>query len=92
MQQKNNWITPNVPNMIFFIFLPANHSVLYISLILPKYSEKVGSKNKLKRFKENETFNNVFQPTREEVVGDLFPLKGNGTRNFSKMKIRWCWN
>jgi tRNA (guanine-N7-)-methyltransferase len=28
--------------------------------------------NKLKRFKENETFTNVFQPTREEVVGDLF--------------------
>ncbi|HBS52853.1 MAG TPA: tRNA (guanosine(46)-N7)-methyltransferase TrmB, partial [Flavobacterium sp.] len=29
----------------------------------------MGSKNKLKRFKENETFTNVFQPTREEVVG-----------------------
>jgi tRNA (guanine-N7-)-methyltransferase len=27
-------------------------------------------KNKLKRFRE--TFTNVFQPTREEVVGDLF--------------------
>jgi tRNA (guanine-N7-)-methyltransferase len=27
----------------------------------------VGSKNKLKRFKENETFKNVLQPTREEV-------------------------
>jgi tRNA (guanine-N7-)-methyltransferase len=28
----------------------------------------LGSKNKLKRFKENETFKNVIQPTREEVV------------------------
>jgi len=27
----------------------------------------LGSKNKLKRFKENETFTNVFQPSREEV-------------------------
>ena len=36
----------------------------------------VGSKNKLKRFKENENFVNVFQPTREEVVTDAFPYKG----------------
>jgi len=36
----------------------------------------VGSKNKLKRFKENETFPNVFQPKREELVGDAFRLKG----------------
>ena len=28
----------------------------------------VGSKNKLKRFKENETFANVVQPTRDEVL------------------------
>ncbi|WP_299156044.1 tRNA (guanosine(46)-N7)-methyltransferase TrmB [uncultured Tenacibaculum sp.] len=35
----------------------------------------MGSKNKLKRFKENETFANVLQPSREEVTGD-FPLKG----------------
>ncbi|AUC21476.1 MULTISPECIES: tRNA (guanosine(46)-N7)-methyltransferase TrmB [Polaribacter] len=35
----------------------------------------MGSKNKLKRFKENETFNNVIQPTREEVVTD-FSHKG----------------
>jgi tRNA (guanine-N7-)-methyltransferase len=44
----------------------------------------VGSKNKLKRFKENETFTNVFQPTREEVVGDLFPLKGKWNSDFFK--------
>ena len=35
----------------------------------------MGSKNKLKRFKENETFKNVIQPTREEVVSN-FSLKG----------------
>ena len=28
----------------------------------------MGSKNKLKRFNENETFNNVIQPTREEMT------------------------
>jgi tRNA (guanine-N7-)-methyltransferase len=42
----------------------------------------VGSKNKLKRFRENETFINVFQPTREEVVGDLFPFKGKMEQRF----------
>ncbi len=30
----------------------------------------MGSKNKLKRFKENETFKNVIQPTREELLVD----------------------
>ena len=35
----------------------------------------MGSKNKLKRFKENETFKNVIQPTREEVLTH-FSLKG----------------
>lgn len=37
----------------------------------------MGSKNKLKRFKENETFVNVFQPTRDELVSNIFELKGN---------------
>lgn len=45
---------------------------------------EVGSKNKLKRFKENETFTNVFQPTREEVVGDQFPLRGKWSSDFFK--------
>ena len=45
---------------------------------------EVGSKNKLKRFSENETFTNVFQPTREEVVGDQFPLKGKWNSEFFK--------
>lgn len=44
----------------------------------------MGSKNKLKRFKENETFTNVFQPSREEVVGNEFPLKGNWNTTFFK--------
>jgi len=35
----------------------------------------LGSKNKLKRFRENETFKNVIQPTREEVLNG-FHLKG----------------
>ncbi|OIQ30030.1 MAG: tRNA (guanosine(46)-N7)-methyltransferase TrmB [Bacteroidetes bacterium MedPE-SWsnd-G2] len=36
----------------------------------------MGSKNKLKRFRENESFANVFQPTREELVDAEFELKG----------------
>jgi len=37
----------------------------------------VGSKNKLKRFKENESFANVIQPEREEVINNSLELKGN---------------
>jgi tRNA (guanine-N7-)-methyltransferase len=44
----------------------------------------VGSKNKLKRFRENETFANVFQPTREEVSTDNFALKGKWNADFFK--------
>ena len=36
----------------------------------------MGSKNKLKRFKENETFNNVFQPTRSQLVDEVYQYKG----------------
>lgn len=36
----------------------------------------MGSKNKLKRFRENETFSNVIQPTREELVDGNFKHKG----------------
>ncbi len=42
----------------------------------------VGSKNKLKRFKENETFKNVLQPTREEIEGGLFSHKGKWNQFF----------
>ena len=44
----------------------------------------MGSKNKLKRFRENETFGNVFQPTREEIVDTVFPLKGNWNKEVFK--------
>ncbi len=36
----------------------------------------MGSKNKLKRFKQNETFTNVIQPKREEVLANHFNYKG----------------
>jgi tRNA (guanine-N7-)-methyltransferase len=36
----------------------------------------VGSKNKLKRFKENETFANVIQPKRDELISGDFKWKG----------------
>ena len=36
----------------------------------------MGSKNKLKRFKENESFANVIQPTREELLNKKFSHKG----------------
>ncbi len=36
----------------------------------------MGSKNKLKRFKENETFSNVYQPSREALVKSGYSLKG----------------
>jgi len=41
----------------------------------------LGSKNKLRRFKENETFLNLIQPTREELLSD-FNLKGNWKDEF----------
>ena len=44
----------------------------------------MGSKNKLKRFKENDTFGNVFQPTREEVVSGQFPLRGKWNQDYFK--------
>ena len=42
----------------------------------------MGSKNKLKRFKENETFDTVVQPTREDVLEGRFPLKGRWGADF----------
>lgn len=41
----------------------------------------MGSKNKLKRFRENETFSNVIQPTREDVLQGL-EQKGNWGKFF----------
>lgn len=42
----------------------------------------MGSKNKLKRFKENETFSNVVQPEREDILNNSFPLKGSWSSEF----------
>ncbi len=44
----------------------------------------MGSKNKLKRFKENETFGNVVQPTRDQLVNSDFDLKGNWNQKIFK--------
>ena len=44
----------------------------------------MGSKNKLKRFNENNTFHNVFQPKREELVDAVYPLKGQWNQQFFK--------
>ena len=41
----------------------------------------MGSKNKLKRFEENKTFQNVIQPTREEIQ-EGFELKGKWNEHF----------
>ena len=44
----------------------------------------MGSKNKLKRFKENETLINVIQPGREDILNGGFKLKGNWSRSYFK--------
>ncbi|GGH35947.1 tRNA (guanine-N7)-methyltransferase [Mangrovimonas yunxiaonensis] len=44
----------------------------------------MGSKNKLKRFRENETFHNVVQPTRAALETGDFPLKGTWNATFFK--------
>ncbi len=41
----------------------------------------MGSKNKLKRFRENEIFANVIQPTREEII-EGFPFRGKWSTYF----------
>lgn len=41
----------------------------------------MGSKNKLKRFRENETFSNVIQPSREEIVNG-YELQGSWNEVF----------
>ena len=44
----------------------------------------MGSKNKLKRFKENETFSNVIQPKREDLTEAEFQYKGKWNTEFFK--------
>lgn len=46
----------------------------------------MGSKNKLRRFRENEQFDNVVQPSREELTQNNFPLRGKWRSNFFKNK------
>lgn len=46
----------------------------------------MGSKNKLKRFKDNEKFKNVIQPSRAEVVNGQFSYKGHWCENYFKNK------
>ncbi|AZQ42885.1 tRNA (guanosine(46)-N7)-methyltransferase TrmB [Nonlabens ponticola] len=45
----------------------------------------MGSKNKMKRFRENETFQNVVQPTREEIIAD-FKHRGKWNEFFGNDK------
>ncbi len=42
----------------------------------------VGSKNKLRRFKENDTFSNVIQPKREAIADGSANLKGKWSAHF----------
>ena len=46
----------------------------------------MGSKNKLKRFKENQTFTNVIQPDREKIIRENLFLKGKWNSKFFKNK------
>ncbi len=53
---------------------------LSFALIAKLFS--VGSKNKLKRFRENATFPNVIQPERDDIIHGKFPFKGNWEEHF----------
>jgi tRNA (guanine-N7-)-methyltransferase len=44
----------------------------------------LGSKNKLKKFIENESFSNVIQPERKELLADSFIYKGNWNKHYFK--------
>ncbi|MFH6603422.1 tRNA (guanosine(46)-N7)-methyltransferase TrmB [Maribacter algicola] len=46
----------------------------------------MGSKNKLKRFKENESFQNVIQPRRSDIESGASGLKGNWAKYFKNDK------
>ncbi len=61
--------------ILSFVYFPNFTKILNLT---------VGSKNKLKRFRENETFGNVIQPTREEALAGNFPLKGKWGSEFFK--------
>ena len=44
----------------------------------------MGSKNKLRRFRENETFSCLVQPDRDDVLSGSFGLRGQWGREFFK--------
>jgi tRNA (guanine-N7-)-methyltransferase len=44
----------------------------------------LGSKNKLRRFKDNETFVNVLQPNRDEILSSSFEYKGRWNELYFK--------
>ena len=44
----------------------------------------MGSKNKLKKFIENESFSNVIQPERKELLSESFIFKGNWNKLYFK--------
>ena len=44
----------------------------------------MGSKNKLKKFIENESFSNVIQPARKELLSDSFIYKGSWNKLYFK--------
>lgn len=44
----------------------------------------MGSKNKLRRFKENDAFSNVIQPTRETLLNNNFKYKGRWREMYFK--------
>ncbi len=44
----------------------------------------MGSKNKLRRFKENDAFSNVIQPTRETLLNNDFKFKGRWREMYFK--------
>ena len=44
----------------------------------------MGSKNKLKRFIENESFSNVIQPNRNDLISNLFKFKGKWNSSYFK--------
>ena len=44
----------------------------------------MGSKNKLKKFRDNYMFDNVIQPDRNILISDKFQYKGKWKKNFFK--------
>ena len=52
----------------------------------------MSTKNKLYKFKENETFAALLQPTTEELLGKDYKFKGRWGRLFLGMTTLLFWN